>query len=102
MYVETISSHTHTVKHEQFSNNVNNATARKFRNNFATIAFIKNVVFWDVALCRSCVNRRFGGKFFLHLQLQPPAQAGSPFEDFSTLKMEAILSSETPVDERCT
>jgi hypothetical protein len=22
---------------------------------------MKNAVFWDVALCRSCVNRRFGG-----------------------------------------
>jgi hypothetical protein len=29
---------------------------------------LKNVVFWDVALCRSCVNRRFGGKYHLHLQ----------------------------------
>jgi hypothetical protein len=28
----------------------------------------KNVVFWDVALFRSCVNRRFGGKYRLHLQ----------------------------------
>jgi hypothetical protein len=23
---------------------------------------MKNVVLWDVALCRSCVNRRFGGR----------------------------------------
>jgi hypothetical protein len=23
--------------------------------------YLKNVVFWDVALCRSYVNRRFGG-----------------------------------------
>jgi hypothetical protein len=22
---------------------------------------VKNAVFWDVAPCRSCVNRRFGG-----------------------------------------
>jgi hypothetical protein len=28
----------------------------------------KNVIFWDVALCRSCVNRRFGGTYRLHLQ----------------------------------
>jgi hypothetical protein len=27
-----------------------------------------NVVFWDVALCRSCVTRRFGGTYRLHLQ----------------------------------
>jgi hypothetical protein len=36
-----------------------------------------------VALCRSCVNRRFGA-------------------DFSTLKMEAIRSSETSVDTSST
>jgi hypothetical protein len=28
---------------------------------------MKNV-FWDVALCRSWVNRRFGGTYRLHLQ----------------------------------
>jgi hypothetical protein len=33
-----------------------------------TAVTMKNVVFWDVALCRSCVNRRFGGKYRLHLQ----------------------------------
>jgi hypothetical protein len=27
-----------------------------------------NAVFWDVAPCRSCVNRRFGGTYRLHLQ----------------------------------
>jgi hypothetical protein len=42
---------------------------------------MKNAIFWDVAPCSSCVN---------HLQL--PAHA-----DFSTLKMEAIRSSETLV-----
>jgi hypothetical protein len=26
-----------------------------------TAVTITNIVFWDVALCRSCVNRRFGG-----------------------------------------
>jgi hypothetical protein len=62
---------------------------------------MKNVVFWDVALCRSWVNRRQGGTYRLHLQgnlsLQPPAEAGSPLADFSTLKMEAIRPSETSV-----
>jgi hypothetical protein len=33
-----------------------------------TAVAMKNVVFWDVALCRSCVNRRFGGTYRLHLQ----------------------------------
>jgi hypothetical protein len=29
---------------------------------------MKNAVFWDAAPCRSCVNRRFGGTYLLHLQ----------------------------------
>jgi hypothetical protein len=71
---------------------------------------MKNVIFWDVVLCRSCVNRRFGGTYHFHLRgisvskcsLQPPADAGSTLADFSTLKMEAIRSSETSVDIRST
>jgi hypothetical protein len=31
-------------------------------------AWMKNVVFWDVMLCRSCFNRRFGETYRLHLQ----------------------------------
>jgi hypothetical protein len=31
-------------------------------------SLLKNAVFWDVAPCRSCVNRRFGGTYRLHLQ----------------------------------
>jgi hypothetical protein len=27
-----------------------------------------NAVFWDVAPCRSCLNRRFGGTCRIHLQ----------------------------------
>ncbi|PNF18419.1 hypothetical protein B7P43_G09041 [Cryptotermes secundus] len=34
--------------------------------------------------------------------LQPPAQAGYSLADFSALKMEAIRSSETPVDTMST
>jgi hypothetical protein len=30
---------------------------------------MKNSVFWDVALYRYCVNRRFGGTYHLHLQV---------------------------------
>jgi hypothetical protein len=33
-----------------------------------TAVTMKNVVFWDVALCSSCVNRRFGERYRLHLQ----------------------------------
>jgi hypothetical protein len=29
---------------------------------------MKNAVFWDVAPCRSYVNRRFGGTYHLYLQ----------------------------------
>jgi hypothetical protein len=30
---------------------------------------MKNTVFWDVALCRYCINRRFGGTYRLHLHV---------------------------------
>jgi hypothetical protein len=33
-----------------------------------TAMTMKNAVFLDVALCRSCVNRRFGENCRLHLQ----------------------------------
>jgi hypothetical protein len=33
-----------------------------------TSVTMKNTVFWDVALCSSCVNRRFGGTFRLRMQ----------------------------------
>jgi hypothetical protein len=48
---------------------------------------MKDVVFWDVAPCRYCVNRL----------LQPPAHTGSSLADFCTLKMEATRSYETSV-----
>jgi hypothetical protein len=70
-----------------------------------TAVTMKNAIFWDVASCRPCVNRRFGGTFRLHLQdcsLQTPAYAGSSLADFSTLKIEAIRSSETSVHTRST
>jgi hypothetical protein len=55
---------------------------------------MKNAIFWDVASCRSCVNRRSSET---SVSLQPPAHAGSSLTDFSTLKMDAIRSSETSV-----
>jgi hypothetical protein len=33
-----------------------------------TLHFLKKAVFWDVAPCRNCVSRRFGGTYRLHLQ----------------------------------
>jgi hypothetical protein len=90
-------------------------------NLFHNLGFIsseisKSAVFWDVALCRSCVKQRLGGTYCLHLQgrklrergtgvskwLQPPAHAGSSLADFSTLTTEAIRSSKTSVHTRST
>jgi hypothetical protein len=34
---------------------------------FTTVT-MKNAVYWDVAPCSSCVNRRFGGTYRLHLR----------------------------------
>jgi hypothetical protein len=33
-----------------------------------TAVTMKNVVFWNVALSRACINRSFGGTYHLHLQ----------------------------------
>jgi hypothetical protein len=33
-----------------------------------TALTMKNAIFWDVAPCRSCVNRCFRGTYCLHLQ----------------------------------
>jgi hypothetical protein len=69
---------------------------------------VKNAVFWDVAPCRSCVNRLFGGTYRLHLQGMKTDERGtadvdgSSLMDFSTLKMEAIRSYETSVHRRPT
>jgi hypothetical protein len=50
-----------------------------------TAVTMKNAAFWDVAPCRSC-------------EMLLPAHAGcSSLADFSTLKMEALHSSETSV-----
>jgi hypothetical protein len=63
-----------------------------------TAVTMKNAVFRDVALCSSYVNRRSGGTY--RLSLLPPAHAGSSLAFFSTLKMEAMRSSETSVHTR--
>jgi hypothetical protein len=34
----------------------------------STAVTMKNAVFWDMMLCRSCVNQRFGGTYHFHLQ----------------------------------
>jgi hypothetical protein len=41
-----------------------------------TAVSMKNAVFWDVAPCRSCVNRCFGGMYRLHLQDRKTCERG--------------------------
>jgi hypothetical protein len=38
---------------------------------------LKNAVYLDVAPCRSCVNRRFGGTYSLHLHGRKIREKGS-------------------------
>jgi hypothetical protein len=46
---------------------------------------VKNAVFWDVAPCRSCVNRRFGGTYPLHLQGRKIRERGTTCSHLHTL-----------------
>jgi hypothetical protein len=50
---------------------------------------MKNVIFWDVELCRSCVNRRFGRTYRLHLQGRKIHEWGS--------RVSRWLQTEPPV-----
>jgi hypothetical protein len=66
---------------------------------------VKNAVFWDVAPCRSCVNRRFGGTYRLHLQGRRIRERGTSVSSgcrLSLPEMQAIRSSETSVHIRST
>jgi hypothetical protein len=72
------------------------------------VVVMKSTIFWDIMPCSPLkVNRRFGGIYHLHLQDQRISRARNQHESravgfllgyFSTLKMEAIYSSETSVD----
>jgi hypothetical protein len=42
-----------------------------------TAVTMKNAIFWDVVPCRSCVNRRFGGTYRLHLQGRKTCEQGT-------------------------
>jgi hypothetical protein len=57
---------------------------------------LKNVVFWDVALCRSCVNRRFGGTYRLHLQGRKIREKSS-----ETSVNTRPTQRDIPEDDRC-
>jgi hypothetical protein len=55
-------------------------------------------IFWDIAPFSPYVNRRFGGKYHLHLKLPSHLlHAGFWLGRFSALKMEVIRSTETSV-----
>jgi hypothetical protein len=51
----------------------------------------KNAVFWDVAPCISCVNRRFGGTYRLHLQVREIRERGT--------SVRMWLQTESPVEK---
>jgi hypothetical protein len=55
-----------------------------------TAVTMKNAVFWDVAPCRSYVNRRYGGTFCLHLQGKKIRERGT--------SVSRWLQTESPVE----
>jgi hypothetical protein len=58
------------------------------------VVVMESTIFWDITPCTPLkVNRRFGGTYRL-----PPAFTLVSCSAYSTLKMEAICSSETSVD----
>jgi hypothetical protein len=60
----------------------------------------ENVIFWDVALYRFCMNRRFGGR----KRLLTPTHAGSSLAEFSTLKMKnftILILQQTKLGMNC-
>jgi hypothetical protein len=62
--------------------------------------YTKNAVFWDVALCRYCVNGRFGGTYRLHLQGRKIRDRRISVSRW--LQTAATCSSETSVHTRST
>jgi hypothetical protein len=47
------------------------------RSDVLTAVTMKNVVLWDVVPCRSCVNRRLGETYRLHLQGRKIGERGT-------------------------
>jgi hypothetical protein len=58
---------------------------------------VQNAVFWDVEPCRSCVNRRFGGTYRLHLQGRKIRKLETSLSRWLQTEQSAIHSSETSV-----
>jgi hypothetical protein len=58
---------------------------------------VKNAVFWDVAPCKSCVNRRFGGTYLLHCRftqyLHGATSQKTPFFIVTAVKTSNLTSS---------
>jgi hypothetical protein len=59
-----------------FTSNLSNRFL-KFRFDVSTAVTMKNAVFWDVALCRCCVNRYFGGTYRLRLRGRKICERGT-------------------------
>jgi hypothetical protein len=62
-----------------------------------TAVTMKNVVFWGVALCRCCVNRRFGGTYRLHLQGRKICERGTSVSWW--LQTATSTQRHIPVDD---
>jgi hypothetical protein len=54
---------------------------------------MKTAFFLDVALCRTCVNRRFGGTYCLHLQGRKVRERGTSVSRW--LQPPQVLHSAT-------
>jgi hypothetical protein len=52
---------------------------------------MKNAVFWDVTQCRSCVKRRFGGTYRLHLQGRKISERGTSVSHGATSQKTALF-----------
>jgi hypothetical protein len=52
---------------------------------------MKNAVFWDVAPCRSCVNRRLGGTYRFHLQGRKTREIGTRMSRWRHIPEDGIL-----------
>jgi ribosomal protein S14 len=55
-------------------------------------------VFWDVGLCRSCVNRRFGGTYRLHLPGRKISERGTSVSRWLQTEPPVELIPELSVD----
>jgi hypothetical protein len=86
----------------KFVNHVARTGRKDVRFEIFTAMTMKNAVFWDMAPCRYFVNRRFGQTYHLHLQVALYSYLLTLVHRSwisSTLKMEAIRSSETSVNK---